>query len=144
MKRLSVFLFLMMIALCGLYGYSFFVFEKNHSEFSENQNDSVAKDAREFEQDPEEALEESANVLDSDETTDAAKEAVTTNVVEGAYLLKIEQNELRVYQVSDDSVYMTLDLDSLRLNNEVQKEFEVGVYAKDEQMLYSMLESISS
>lgn len=135
MKRLSVFLFLMMVVLCVLYGYSFFVFENNHNEIVDSQRTSDSKSHLNNRPDLDDQV---------DATTEVTKEVAATNIVEGTYLLKLEQNQLQVYQSSDQSVYMSIDAESLRLSDELKQEYEAGVYVDNEQELYSLLESISS
>lgn len=142
MKRLSVFLFLMMIVLCGLYGYSFFVFEKK--QVSDDKDPTTTQGDMLDEETAKEKDSVHANTALEQTSEEAVRKASTSNVVNGAYLLKVEQNQMLVYQLSDQSIYMALDMTSVRLSDEQMKEYEKGIYVNDEQSLYRLLESISS
>ena len=72
------------------------------------------------------------------------RKSYNQNLIQYKYYLAIHNNEIIVYYSDKRTIYENTGIDASCLSEHAQTELSVGKYVKDEDELYSLLESYSS
>lgn len=141
MKRLSVYLFLMLIVICFSYGFGYSMFSQKqggHTQITKKQE--VTTTISQNKKTTQKQVSTEAN------TNDALVDPVQRNIEnnEKQFFIKYQEQKVVVYQKDQKTIYEETDIDDSQLTTESKKQLKNGIWVKNEEELYALLESYSS
>lgn len=153
MKRIGVYLFLMVALLCMAYGFSFYMYENKQKELAQEEElkKSLEEDGKQTAQGEQTGVaggntDSATQVEKNPDKNDSETKETGANKTPSywQYLMKYQNGKIIVYQKDGKTVYEETDIDQSHLSKDILEQLKQGIQVSDEEELYSLLESFSS